>query len=139
MEGHTLKSLNRLPYCMGCCLYKDLVPGSQQSSIPFAFLLSIHIKCVSSPSCAFSFYSHLFISQWLTPTLPLLFSSHCAMTVRALPCFNSSKAFLLMSMPPVILLLIPKLQRGNPIEKKKDKEVIIAHGMVLSVTGRLVM
>ena len=36
----------------------------------------------------------------------------------------------------MILLLIPKLKRGNPItkEKEKEKEVIVAHGMVLSVT-----
>ena len=36
----------------------------------------------------------------------------------------------------MILLLIPKLKRENPItkEKENEKEVIVAHGMVLSVT-----
>ena len=46
-----------------------------------------------------------------------------------------------MGMPLVILLLIQKLQCGNPMEKEKEKEkeVIAALGMVLSVTGRLAM
>ena len=39
----------------------------------------------------------------------------------------------------MILLLIQKLQCGNPMEKENEKKVIAARGMVLSVTGRLVM
>ena len=46
-----------------------------------------------------------------------------------------------MNMLLKILMLIQKLQCGNPMEKEKEKEkeVIAALGMVLSVTGRLVM
>ena len=44
-------------------LYKDSDPGSQPSSIPFAFLLSVHRENVSLHLHAFSSFTLIFLSN----------------------------------------------------------------------------
>ncbi|RVW67857.1 Receptor-like protein 12 [Vitis vinifera] len=113
-------------HCSLLCKTKD--PGCETLITPICFLI-IHRKLwaqlrVSSCPCAFSFY---FSSFYPTVAYPSSFMQQpLCQDSESSALLQFKQSFLIDGMPLVILLLIQKLQCGNPMEK--EKEVIAAPG-----------